>query len=524
MLENLPQLSQQARIAVQNGDWVNVEKLANKILQLYNNNSEGYFLNGLVRMKCSQLQPAVSSLLKALELDSDRYDAAIELSNLYMQLLRYADAFDLLNKYEKMLSNSPLYLDMAARVFSGLGLHSRAWPLYNKANQLQPNIDNFLSNLAACSVLVGNVEQAEHIYQALLNKYPHHQKCHYELSKLKLVKDSQHLEQMIGILNTSKLPPERNIYLYYAIGKELEDLERWKESFYYYKLAGESILSASKYNVTDDIKVINQIIDCCNKNWLTSGAASQVSLNDNKVPIFIVGLPRTGTTLTERIISSHSQVESADETFFMQMALRYAAGVEGVGDVDDKIIKKAASADINVITQKYMSLIDYRLSEQGMFVDKYPYNFLYIGFIAKAFPNARIIYLKRNPMDACFAMFKQSYFKFSYSLEDLGHYYVAQEKLRNHWQSILSDRLITVEYECLVTGQEQETRNLLENLGLKFEENCMSFEKNTNSSASASTLQVRKKIHTRSIGKWKNFIDELKPLQNHLNANGIETK
>ena len=523
MQGNLPQLSEQARLAVQRRDWASVAMLARKIQKQYKKDPEGYFLAGLAEKASAHPKRATADFSNALKLDARRYDAAIELANQYLMLLRHGEAFELLCRYEQQLDNSPLYLDMAARVFSGLGLHARAWPLFQKANQLQPNLDMFRANLAACGVLLGKAKEAKTIYRSLLEKYPLHQQNHYELSKLERAKDPAHIEQMQEILTKTGLPSEKNIFMYYAIGKEFEDLGRWKESFHYYKLAGDAVLKVADYDVADDIKVIDRIIKVCNAGWLANGAVGRTAENPEKTPVFIVGLPRTGTTLVERIVSSHSQVESADETFFMQMAIRHTSGAGGIGDVNEAIIEKAAKKDIRYIAQKYMSSVDYRLGDRPMFIDKYPYNFLYLGFIAKAFPQARIIYLRRNPMDACFAMYKQSFFKFAYSLGDLGRYYVAQDRLRRHWQAVLGDRLIEIDYEALVTDQEGQTKTILDKLGLEFEQACMNFEQNPASSASASTLQVREKVHTRSVHKWKYFAEELQPLKIHLDEAGICT-
>jgi len=520
---NLTKLSQQARFYVQRRDWAKVYALAQEIIAINKNEPEGYFLGGLAEKAAGRVNLAITAFTRALNLAPQRYDAAIELAQLYLLLLRHGEAYDLLNDYERKLVNSPLYLDMAGNTFSGLGLHTRAWSLYEKANLLQPNIDVFKGNLAACGVLLGKVREAKVIYESLCIKYPHHQKNHYELSKLEPAKNADHVNQMKRLLEIGGLSADKNIYMYYALGKELEDLGRWKESFDYYKKAGQAVLSVANYDVADEIRVIESIINICNLEWLSTDTISKPSKTSSKIPIFIVGLPRTGTTLVERIISSHSKVESADETFFMQMAIRHVSGAGGINEIDETIIKNAAEKDIELLAKHYMASVEYRLSGQSMFIDKYPYNFLYLGFIAKAFPEARIVYLKRHPMDACFAMFKQSFFKFAYSLDDLGRYYVAQEKLRKHWQSVLGDRLIEVDYEMLVAMPESQTKEILNKLGLKFESACLEFEKNTASSATASTLQVREKIHTRSVNKWKHFSDELKSLKNYLNQAGVET-
>ena len=160
-----------------------------------------------------------------------------------------------------------------------------------------------------------------------------------------------------------------------------------------------------------------------------------------------------------------------------------------------------------------------------MFIEKLPFNFLYLGLIAKAWPNARIIHMVRNPIDACFSMYKQVFtwaYRYSYSVEHLGQYYVAYNKLRLHWKDVLGDRVIEVGYEDLVHDQEAQTRRLLDRLGLEFEEGCLHFEKNTAPSTTASSVQVRSKVHSGSIGKWHRFEKQLAPLKEHLIANAID--
>ncbi len=522
MQKNLSQLSHQARTAVQQQDWPKVATLALEIQQRYNDNPEGFFLRGLVENVAGKTQRAIIAFSKALSLDPKRYDAAVELANQYLKTLKHGEAYKLLCRYEQHLTNSPLYLDMAARIYTNIGMHAKAWPLYLQANRIQPDIDMFQSNQAACAVLLGKKEEAKRLYLALLKKYPSHQRCHYELSRLETAKDDVHVVTMKNILSQTRLPANRNIYLYYAIGKELEDLGKWKEAFSYFEQAGKAVLSVAKYDVNVEINLIDKIIEVCNADWLLSKTPLIEEEQITKTPIFIVGLPRTGTTLTERIISSHSQVESADETFFMQMAIRAVSGDGGMSEVDEIIIEQAAQKDIKEIHRNYMNSVAYRLTDRPFFIDKYPYNFLYLGFIAKAFPQAHIVYLRRNPMDTCFAMYKQSFFKHAYCLEDLGHYYVAQERLRTHWQKILGDRLIEVDYESLIMQQEIQTHQILGKLGLKFEKRCMDFEKNPTASASASTLQVREKIHYRSLNKWRKFHQQLLPLQKFLSSSGID--
>jgi len=529
MTDKLSQISLAARKAWQYQDWATVDACAREILQQDKTSAEGYFLTGIVEKASQKPVLAAQAFEKVLALDAIRYDAAIELANQYKIAERNAEALELLKKYKSALGNSPMYLDLAGTIYSDLGLSQKAWPLYKKANELQPDISLFQANLATCAVYLGKIKQAKVIYQDLLKRNPGHRRNHHQLSRMEKAKDTVHVEQMKQILQASDDPPKRNIFLYYALGKELEDLEQWEESFEYYKKGGDAVTSVANYDVAEDIRLIDTIIEVCTAEWLEKGkiakGAGKPGADDSgKTPIFVVGLPRTGTTLTERILSSHSQVGSVGETLFLQMMLRQHSGVQSIESMNPAMAEAVAKKDMGLIAKSYLDMVNYRLGDEPMFIDKLPFNFLYLGFIARAWPDARIIHLERNPMDTCFSMYKQVFtwaYKFSYSLEGLGRYYVAYDRLRSHWRELLKDRLIEVEYESLVADHEGQTRILLDKLGLDFEQACLDFDQNKTPSATASSVQVREKAHTRSINRWKRFERQLQPLKNHLEEAGI---
>lgn len=519
--QDLEHLSGVARRAVQSSDWRTVSACSAQILQRDVNDPEGHFLAGLVERSSGRPARAVQAFEQTLQLDARRYDAAIELASQYQLLGRHSDALRLLRAYESHLGNSPLYLDVAGMTYSRLGLHERAWPMYERANRLQPGVDLFQANLAACSVYLGRIEEARQMYERLLKRFPTHQRNHYALSRLQAAVDSTHVEQMKDVLRSTNLPAEKNIFLYYAIGKELEDLEQWDEAFHYYRMAGDAAAGVANYDVTTDLEVIDRIIEVCSAEWLDAARGGVPAGIAAGTPIFIVGLPRTGTTLTERIVSSHSKVESAGETYFMQMTLQRESGVDSGQGMTAAVIRAAAGKSSDQIASAYLQAVSYRLAGRPMFIDKFPENFLYLGFIARAFPQARIVHLRRNPMDTCFAMYKQSFFRYAYKLEDVGRYYVAYDRLLRHWRGVLCERLIEVQYEHLVADQEGQTRVLLDRLGLEFEPACLDFESNATAAATASSVQVREKMHNRSVGRWKQFARQLQPLRERLEAAGI---
>jgi thioredoxin-like negative regulator of GroEL len=521
---DLAQVSLTARQAIRANDWATVDACAREILRRAPGDAEGHFLAGLVHKASRKPLLALQSFEKALALDAGRYDAAVELANQLSVARRNAEAAALLEKYEHLLDNSPRYLDMAGTVYSEIGMPEKAWPLYEKATSLQPEISLFQANLASCAVYLGKIEAAAGIYRKLLNDAPGHRRNHYLLSRLARAKDATHVEQMKEMLRRNKDTPDKNIFMYYAIAKELEDLGQWDESFEYYRKAGDAVCSVAVYDVEDDVRLIDKIIESCDGAWLANDAGGPAPESTDRTPVFIVGLPRTGTTLVERIVSSHSQVESLGETQFVQMVLRRESGIHSVENMNPEMIDALLGKDMGPVASAYLDAVRYRLGDAPFFIDKLPFNFLFLGFIAKAFPEARIIHLSRHPMDACFSMYKQVFtwaYKFSYSLEQLGRYYVAYDRLHNHWREVLRDRLIEIDYESLVADQEGQTRALLDRLGLPFEQACLDFDRNAAPSTTASSVQVREKAHTRSVGKWRRFEAHLQPLRDHLEGAGI---
>lgn len=509
-------LSARARSAAQAAQWPVVESCAKQLLRQDRNSAEGHFLLGLASRAARLLPEAARRFQAALSADSNRYDAAVELADVYLALQQHPQSFRLLEDYRERLNNSPRYLDLAATTYTHLGMPEKAWPLHQRANELQPNVQKLQANMAACAIQVGRIAEAKTLYQALLDRNPNHQRNHFQLSGLSKASDLKHVEQMKTLLEANQLPPEQNIFLYYAIAKELEDLEQWDEAFDYYKLAGDTVSKIANYDPAVDEKLIDTVISVCSKEWIEAAVTRSSTPRPTGTPIFIVGLPRTGTTLVERIVSSHSRVESVGETHFMEMVIQREGSIRPENSISPAIIEAAARVDSDRIATAYLNEVQHRLGGNDFFIEKYPENVLFAGLIARAFPDGRIVHLQRDPMDACFALYKQSYFRFAYTLDALGRYYIAYDRLVRHWRDVLGARLIEIRYEELVGHQERETRFLLDNLGLDFEQACLEFDRNPTASATASSVQVRQKIHSGSIGKWRRFEKQLQPLRLQL--------
>ena len=516
----IQQLSNQARQALGAKNWPLVKQCASQILAQHKDSAEGWFLMGLSNRGLGQPAAAISAFQQALGSDSTRYDAATELANLLWQAGQHGAAKQLLDSSVEKLSRSPKYLFVAAETYTRLGLHGQAWPLYQLANTLQTNAPAIQAALAACATKVGEIDQAIALYDKLLADNPHHQRNHYERSRLQTAVDDRRIDAMQASLDTTQLPAQKNIFLYYALAKELEDRERWAEAFEFYQAGGNAAhqqCAAAGYTVAQDIALMKGLQEVCTADWIEMGYQGRKADPAEPQPIFVVGLPRTGTTLVEKIISAHSQVETVDESFFLELAIKRASRLRSITEMTLSVVKAAADNTQADLARDYLTAVDYRLSGQPYFVEKYPFNFLYVGFIRKYFPTAKIVLLKRQPMDACFAMYKQPFFKFSYTQTDLATYHNAYTQLMAHWQSSVPG-LIEVEYEALVSDPESQIPLLLSSLELGFERSCVDYHHNATASATASSIQVREKPHTRSVNKWRNWEAELQSLKKGLHA------
>ncbi len=249
----------------------------------------------------------------------------------------------------------------------------------------------------------------------------------------------------------------------------------------------------------------------------------------NSEAIFVLGLPRTGTTLVERILGSHDSVISAGElTNFTRCIAGMAQAVSQqnpdfqTADRND-MVRMTAQINFAQLGQVYIESTRPLTGQSPNFVDKFPQNTLNIGPIRLALPETKIVLLQRNPMDSCYSMYKQLFtdiYQFSYDLEELGKYFIAHQRLLDHWLDVAGDAIHVAHYEDLVTEPETEIRKLLEFCGLPWQDQCLEFHQNTQASTTASASQVRQKLYSSSIGKWKDYEEQLEPLRKMLDEAG----
>ncbi len=308
----------------------------------------------------------------------------------------------------------------------------------------------------------------------------------------------------------------------YALAKEYEDVGEYSRSWTHLEQGAKLRRRHLQYDIQRDLATVDWIIEAFPE--APSAAAPGFPTRE---PIFIIGLPRSGTTLVERILGSHSSVSSAGELNDFPLAL--VAAVSRSANVRSmprqELVARSARIDFAALGRDYLERTRPATGHKPHFTDKMPLNYLYCGIIRRALPNARIVHLTRHPLAVCYAMYKALFkdgYPFSYDLEEIGRYYIGYRKLMDHWRRTLPGAIHDLSYERLVAGQEEETRRLLEFCGLEWQEACLAFHRNPAATTTASAAQVRQALYGSSVEQWRHYATQLEGLRRQLLAAGIE--
>ena len=504
------QLSRRARTAIFKRDWQTLASIANALLSQDPEDPENLFLAGVYAKSQRQYEAARDYFGRGVELAPERHDLAVELADQLLRALQHNQSHSLLMSAGSSLARSPYYSDLAATTFIGLGMPHKALPHAQAAYRLQPEVDLFAGNLATCYGFVGETQKAVALYESLLALKPNNRRNHYFLSRLRKAVDHNHIDEMKLTLKSDPQSDARNIFLFFALGKEYEDLELWEESFSWY----ERGCSAAKSLRPDglDLELAK----------LQRGASKPINHRNQVVPesgnapefkhIFIVGLPRSGSTLVERALENHSSIQSVGETRYFEHALQRVFGdIERASDAFS-----SCDPELNfAVAKNYLDAMAFRLGSEPIVIEKLPLNFNFVPIIASAFPTAKFVYTHREPAASCFSMYKQLFGSeclFSYDLEDVARYHVAHSEFREQFAHDLAERWIDISYEDLVSAPKEVITNLLGRLSLPIEEGCFAPEKNASASMTASSTQVRSPIHSGATTAWLNFRPHLEPM------------
>lgn len=512
-----------ARQALRRGDWAVARRLAAGLaLQAP---AEGRFLLGVSAAGLGQVPDALAHIEQAVALDP-RGEYRAQQAKLLSLLRRDGEAAAVLQQAEQALPEDALSLDTLGCVYARLGRHEAALPHFAAAVALEPDNREFRYNQAVTLNFLGRVAEAEAVLEVLIALAPGEAKAHHLLASLrKQSAQANHVARLEGLF-AQAAPMRDRLLLGYALAKELEDLGEEARALATLCSVNAQHRQALAYDSAQDAANFQAMQAC----WPLIRPAADAP---DAAPVFIIGMPRTGTTLVDRILSSHPDLESAGELQAMPLAVKAMAGTGGRHVLDPATAMAAARGDMAALGRDYLRRAAHHRGGHGRgdiaprFIDKFPGNFHYVGFIAEALPQARIVCLRRHPMDTVLANFRNlfaissRYYDYSYDLMDIAAYYAGFDRLMAFWRQVLPGRVMELAYEDLVSDQEGQTSALLAHCGLAWDARCLAFQDNAAPVSTPSAAQVRRPIYRDSVARWRRHEAVLAPVREYFEQEGI---
>jgi len=482
----------------QNGRFSDAEKLAKFITQEFPKHQFGWKVLGAVLQQTGRSVESLIPMQKSLQLAPQDAEAHSNLGTTLKEAGRLDEAEA---SFKQAIALKPDYAEAHSNLGATLrevGRLDEAEASYKQAIALKPDYAEAHGNLGNTSLALGRLDEAEANYKQAIALKPDYAEAHRHLTKLKKfdAQDEQY-SKMQELYLDENISEEQRVHINFGLAKACEDLGDYEKAFAHYSKGNALRKKLLNYDINQDVELFKQLKSSYPK--IEKNSLEPFSLANKLTPIFIVGMPRSGTTLVEQIISSHSKVTGAGELYF---AAQFGASIaQGLSDSNtDSLLN---------FREKYLIRLQNVANDNLFVTDKMPQNFLFIGLLAATFPEAKIVHVKRTPAAVCWANYKEHFISksmgYCYGLDDVVAYYLLYQNLLELWEMKLPNRIYNLDYELLTVNQESETRQLIEYLGLDWDENCLSPQNNTRSVATASNLQVRQKVYQGSSEQWKKY-------------------
>ena len=501
------------------GKLLKAEDLCRRFLQKVPHHVEAMRLLAEIGIRFGVLADAEFLLESARQFDPKNVRVHMD----YIQALRKRQKFGpALEQAKRLLRTSPdnpQFQSIYAVESMQVGDYETALGMFGKVLKRVPGDPATLTSMGHAYKTRGQYDEAVESYHAALKSQPLHGDAWYSLSNLKVYEfDEDEIERMQAHAHDENLSHADRVHVSFALGKAWEDRNDFETSFRYYEQGNRSKKALSTYDadkMTEELRAQRRV---CTAGLLARGAGAGHPASD---PIFVVGLPRAGSTLLEQILSSHSLVDGTLELpniLSLSQQLRRRER-DGGGPGYPEILAALPDEELEAFGRQYIDDTRIHRRDAPFFIDKMPNNFRHIGLIHLILPNARIIDARRHPMACGFSGYKQLFAEgqeFTYDLADMGQYYRDYVELMDHWDEVLPGKVLRVQYEDVVADLETQVRRILDHCGLDFEPGCLSFHRTERAVRTPSSEQVRRPIFTSGLDYWRNYEPWLDPLKDAL--------
>jgi Tfp pilus assembly protein PilF len=475
---------------------------------------------GILLVELQEYNLAIKCFNKALDIESNNYAVLLNAGIVSKKIKDFATAVTYFSKALSIHETASTLTNLGEMLLYSERLEE-AYKYIKKSLELEPNSAQSLTIFGNISFSFGNIKEAQEQFLKAIDLKPDYVSAYISLAEAKKFSNEDNsiiskLEQLVVApgLNTDEL-----MTAYFALGKMLSDCKHYDQAFNYYHKANTIKQAGNNFNIAEFESNIKRNQAVYNKELLKKKTIG----NPSKAPIFIVGMPRSGTTMTEQIITSHSLAKGVGEvTYIENLASQIAPrttphNLFGLTPYPE-CVPYMKKDEIQNIANKYLAEISQATDKPYKIVNKNPMNFGHIGFIHLLFPNATIIHCKRHPLDICLSMYFHNFLfvNFSYDFSIMAQYYKIYNQTMKYWHQQITNTIYDSYYEELLFDQEARSKALIAKCGLKWEDQCLEFHKNKQVIYTASKWQVRQKLYTDSMYRWKNYEKHLGLLKDAL--------
>lgn len=516
---SVPDAIRDAVSLMKSGRLEDAATLAHEICASHPASVDAHLLASQVQQRLGHFDAMLKMAEQASAIDEKNLNAKFRLLECLLYCGRADRVLDELASLEAGAKSDPRLLAQLAEYYAHCVDHEAARRCYRKASKLDPDNAEYLFGLASSEIAHGDMDTAERLLNRVIEIAPHDYDAYRNRATLRRQRhDDNHIDELLQRLKAGVQRPAGEVQLCFALAKEYEDLHEDDVAFDWLRRGADKRRSLLKYRVDGDLAVLARLQRVFDRTMMDRDVAGCA----DKGPVFVIGLPRSGTTLIDRILGSHSLVTSLGEINDFAYSLMHTLNTAGT---KLELIDLSADIDFAALGRRYVQGTNNYRKTSPYLIDKTPLNYLYVGLIRLALPNARIVHIKRNPMDSCYGMYRTLFragYPFSYDLDDLGKYYIAYRELMDHWGAVAPDAFLDVSYEELVDNQETVSRRIIEYCELDWEPACLDFHKNSSAVATASSAQVRRPVYRDALQRWRRYEKQLQPLADQLRAAGID--